>query len=450
MQSSARITAELGPRVRYLLLAAGVALSTACLDSTSPNDHSSNSTIQQPIALATFPSTCASTLAAVTGYLTDGSLFEFCIPANPVGLLLYAHGYTQAGSTLGIVDDSVPTGTGGMERVSDIATSAGFVFGTTSYPHVGLNGPEGVASLSLLKEAYTSAVAPLPAGALTYVAGVSEGGMVAGLAAEGTSGDFQGVLAACGPVGDLRAQLNYFGDFRVLFDYFFPGVLGPPWTDGPEYGAADRSYVAAHWAVYKQQILAAILTHPLATSQLITTSRAPIDPLDPASVGETVVGVLWYNIFATDDSRQRLGGRPFDNHNHYYTGSLNDSRLNATVKRFTAQRKALATIASEFRTTGALQLPVVTDHTLLDPIVKASQELLYATKVALAGQSARLTQLAVARYGHCAFTVPELQLALSTLVQKTSGAMLAATEPGAVITTPHFGAFSMLGRPVMP
>ena len=445
----ARFAAGSGPRARHCLLAAGAALTAACSDSTSPDDRSDSTPPPPPSpSLASFASTCPLTTTALTGTLPDGALFEFCIPAAPAGLLLYAHGYTQAADALAIRDEEVPDGSGGSVRLSELTTSLGFVFGTTSYPHVGLNGREGVTSLSLLKAAFITAAGPLPTGAPTYVAGVSEGGMIAGLAAEQTSGEFQGVLSTCGPVGDFRAQLDYFGDFRVLFDYFFPGVLGPAWTDGPDYGAADRAYVADHWEAFQTRILAAIRARPLATAQLLATSRAPIDPLDPASVGETVVGVLWYNIFATDDARQRLGGRPFDNHDRYYRGSFNDARLNAAVQRFRADPTALATIAAEFQTTGALQLPVVTDHTLLDPIVKASQELAYAGRVALAGQIARLTQLAVPRYGHCAFTAPELQLALATLVQKTTGATLAASRVSTAPTAPRFGAFARLGRPM--
>jgi hypothetical protein len=445
MPPSADSIAALRYPVRQLVLLTGTLLSAACFD--SPTSPDTPSTSPSPSWLESFASTCPAGVTAVTGVLSDGALYELCIPAGPLGVLLYAHGYTQAASPLAIQDEFIPTGSGGVQRVSEIVTSLGFVFAATSYPHVGLNGPEAVASLSLLKAATTVSV-QLPPGAQTYVAGVSEGGMVAALAAEEPAGDFQGVVAACGPVGDFQAQLNYFGDFRVLFDYFFPGVLGPAWTDGPNYGARARAKVAADWSYYQTQVLAALKANPLATAQLLATSRAPVDPLDPSSIGETVIGVLWYNIFATDDARARLGGRPFDNDDRHYTGSFDDARLNARVKRFTAEPVALSTIATEFQTTGQLQIPVVTDHTLLDPIVKASQELAYAAKVFSAGQIARLSQLAVPRYGHCAFTVPELQLALATLVQKTSGATL-AVAPAETVTAPRFGAFAALGKPDM-
>ena len=88
----------------------------------------------------------------------------------------------------------------------------------------------------------------------------------------------------------------------MLFDYFFPGVLGPAWADDADYGAAARAQVAANWNLYQAQIIAALQARPLAAAQLIAVSRAPINPLDLNSVGQTVIAVLWYNIFSTDDA----------------------------------------------------------------------------------------------------------------------------------------------------
>lgn len=59
----------------------------------------------------------------------------------------------------------------------------------------------------------------------TYIVGASEGGLITTLLVERSPQLFAGGVAACGPIGDFRAQTDYFGDFRVLFDYFFPGVI---------------------------------------------------------------------------------------------------------------------------------------------------------------------------------------------------------------------------------
>jgi len=436
-------------RRRRLVLCAAAVLSAACSDLPTAND--SSSTTPEAHLLTTNPATeCPTGTSGTEGTLDDGSLYEFCLPsppAIPLGLVLYAHGYSQPGTPLTVVDNAIPVGDGTTRRVSEVVTSLGLVFGTTSYPHVGLNGPEGVASLHTLKQAFTTNY-PQAAALPTHLVGVSEGAFITALAAEQMTNDYNGVLAACGPVGDFRTQINYYGDFRVLFDYFFPGVLGPAWADDADYGAAARAQVAANWDFYQAQIIAALRARPLAAAQLISVSRAPVNPLDLNSIGETVIAVLWYNIFSTDDAVQRLGGRPFENRSQFYTGSLNDFLLNARVRRFTAQATALTTIQSGFTTTGALKMPVVTDHTLLDPAVPARQEIIYASKVAVAGQSARLEQFVVPRYGHCAFTVGELEQAFGTLVQQTAGPVLAISGVTTAQPELRFGAFADLGKPM--
>ena len=67
----------------------------------------------------------------------------------------------------------------------------------------------------------------------TYVSAVSEGGLVAALLAERSPDVFFGALAACGPIGSFNAQIDYIGNFRVLFDYFFPGVIPGSAIDDP-------------------------------------------------------------------------------------------------------------------------------------------------------------------------------------------------------------------------
>jgi hypothetical protein len=91
---------------------------------------------------------------------------------------------------------------------------------------------------------------------------------------------------------------------------------------------------------------------------------------------------------------------------------------------------------------------VVTDHTLLDPIVRARQELAYAAKVAVAGESDKLSQFVVPRYGHCAFSVGELLLAFGRLVQETAGPALAISSTAVEQPGLRFGAFAPLGRPM--
>jgi pimeloyl-ACP methyl ester carboxylesterase len=250
----------------------------------------------------------------------------------------------------------------------------------------------------------------------SVIIGFSEGGLVATLAVERHPDLFDGALAGCGPIGDFGAQLNYIGDFRVVFDYLFPGIIPGTAVDIPE-------TVRARWdEIYVPAIVIAVAANFNAALELIRITGAPVAGNDLRSVAETTVGLLWYDVFGIGDARARLGGQPFDNATRVYTGSSNDAALNAGVDRFTADPAALAGLA-RLQTTGNLEVPLVTLHTAGDPIVPLSQAQLYGDKVSRAGKSSLLDQTAIDRFGHCTFEVPEVLAGFTTLMTKVRGAI---------------------------
>ena len=91
----------------------------------------------------------------------------------------------------------------------------------TSYRKTGLAVQEGIDDLHDLVTLFSSIHG---APTRTYLVGPSEGGLIATLAVERFPETFHGGISACGYIGNFRRQLDYIGDFRVLFDYFFPGV----------------------------------------------------------------------------------------------------------------------------------------------------------------------------------------------------------------------------------
>jgi pimeloyl-ACP methyl ester carboxylesterase len=327
-------------------------------------------------------------------------------------VVLYAHGYVAPQDPVAIPDDAVAG-----ESVSSTVTGLGFAYAATSYRANGLVGPEAVEDLVELEATIRGLYRPDPV--RTLVAGVSEGGLVATLAAERHPDLFDGALAACGPVGSLRQQLDHFDDFRVVFDYFFPGVIPGSIIDVPD-------SVTAHWEDrYAPAVALALLTHPTAARELIAVTGAPVSGDDLPSIILTSVGLLWYNVIGSSNGQARLGGQPFDNSQRVYAGSSDDEALNAGVQRFTADPAALERMG-EFETTGALHVPLVTLHTTGDPIVPVEQESLYADKVAQAGASPELTQQTVDRYGHCSFQTAEVLAAFSALLDRVAPPTAAA------------------------
>lgn len=322
------------------------------------------------------------------------------------GLVLYAHGYV-----------SVPEGTAdpdawkkqlalpGGPSLPALVTQYGFAFAASSYTKDGLAVLQGIEDTMDLIQVFQNKTGAVPA--RVFVTGVSEGGLIAAKALEQYPGRLNGGLAACGPIGDFPKQIHYFGDVRVLFDYFFPGVLPPSAIDIPP--SLMDNWPSAALAVGQQ-----LQNKPLKTLQLISTGKIPIG-LNPANAGDAILSALWYNVFATNDAKDTLGGNPFDNNPRWYSGSFNDWLLNLKVARFDASPAAV-TEMGKYQTTGNLARPLITLHTAWDPVVPSWQESLYANKVASAGKSHLLVRYPVPRYGHCAFNEGEVLIAFLTMV----------------------------------
>jgi pimeloyl-ACP methyl ester carboxylesterase len=253
------------------------------------------------------------------------------------------------------------------------------------------------------------------------VIGASEGGLITTLAAE-RGAPIAGGLALCGPIGNFRSQINYWGDFRVLFDYFYPGALPPsPIAIPPE--------VILNWETMYAPQIAGLIGNPanqLTTAQLLRTSRAPIDLADPVSAVSTTIGILSYNVFATNEAIVELkGGQPFDNKYKWYSGSANDWMLNGSggVQRFKADLIALTEINRYYQTSGKLKVPLVTMHTLGDPIVPYWHEPLYTGKTLFGGSVMKHINIPINRYGHCTFTAEEALAGFAVLNYMVTGTL---------------------------
>ncbi|XXX77274.1 hypothetical protein WMF30_00680 [Sorangium sp. So ce134] len=334
--------------------------------------------------------------------LPSGARIRLCIPrAGWNGdLLVWAHGYVSPLLPLDFYSFSFPEGFNPQQA----ALSRGFAFAATSYRRNGLAILPGVDDVRDLVQAFRERATP----AHTYLFGVSEGGLVTTLSLERYPELYSGGLAMCGPIGSFREQLDYFGDFRVLFDYFFPGVIpGSAIQIPPE-------VIAGWFTVYLPRVQAAIAANPGAARQLVRTAKAAFDPDDRETIATTIVSVLQFNIFATNDAVEQLGGNPYDNRGRLYFGSRNDLRLNLRVARFAASPVALGNVARH-ETTGDLSLPLVTLHTTLDELVPYWHEPLYLLKADTSDRGI-VVPIPVHRYGHCALTNDEILGSLALLV----------------------------------
>jgi hypothetical protein len=346
------------------------------------------------------------------GVQTSGAAYRICMPDSGKwnrGLVLYAHGYVSVNDPLGIPEGqlNLPGGT----SIPALITSLGYGFAVSGYSVNGLAVQQGVADLADLAGIFSARIGPPKA---IFILGPSEGGLVTALSVERYPHLYAGGMADCGPIGDFPAQVNYIGDFRVIFDYFFPGIIPGPADSVPP-------SVMAQWdAVYVPQIKAAVQANPAATDQLLKVTGAPVG-IASSTKQDTIVDVLWYAVFSTNDAKVKLGGQPFDNSKRIYHGSSNDLLLNRSVARFTADSVAVQQMKSYYNTSGLLSKPLVTMHTTGDPIIPYWHEPLYTAKTLISGSAAKHIEYPVQAYGHCNFTTDQALKGFFTLIILAGG-----------------------------
>ena len=343
-----------------------------------------------------------------TQTLSSGEKYQICKPANWNGeLVIFAHGYIPESEPIRLPQEA--------SKFAPLLVSLGYAFATTSYRQNGLAIQSGIEDIIRLRKKFIQNYGQPKQ---VYLTGISEGGIITTLALERYPQLFSGGLSLCGACGSFQGQINYYADFRVLFDYFFKDLL-----PGNAISIPDK--LIKNWDnVYVPAVQKAIRQKPETTLKLLRTAQAPFDPEKPGTIEQTVLAALWFNVFTNRDAVRKLGGQPMDNKTRNYSGTgsaAEDKQLNAKVERFAANPVATENIRKYYETTGNLSRPLVMGHTTKDPIQMFWNLPLYQAKTFLNGKSAYFTGIPVERYGHCTFTDSEIVSGLSLMLQKIKG-----------------------------
>jgi pimeloyl-ACP methyl ester carboxylesterase len=412
-----------GPRPRLTLKATGA----VCLLSLSLircADHPGQPSAPErpepsPAAPAIFGMSC------IDGHLASGAPYQICV--NKAlwngALVVFVPGYTNPAAT-----PSTPSGDIGGLSAADVVTSLGYGWAATGFRETGLLVPETWIAQDLLSLVQT-AKTNLKSTGRVYLTGGSQGGLITTLGVERYPQVFTGGgLAACGPIGSYRRQLQYVGDFRTVFDFYFDPVIAnwPLWTQSDlDNGAIDPAF----WnAAHRAAVASAIQMKPARTANLLSVTKAPIDPANAGPTTRlTVDDLLRYTFVGTQEAMAKLEGLAYGNAGRTYSGSSNDAALNARIQRFTFTASEAA--LGKLETTGRLSRPLVTIHTTGDHIVPEWHEALYRNKTSRSLSSwLRHSRITVSRYGHCTFTPGEVLGAFALLVLKATGQNLVLTQ----------------------
>ena len=344
----------------------------------------------------------------IDGTAADGSLYEIVVPsAWNHQLVLYAHGIVDPQMPVALPSDS------GFTTLRDQLVASGFAVAYSSYASNGFALADGARDTAALRDTFIRRVARP---AKIFLVGVSLGGGVVIDLAEQHPRDYDGVLPMCGLIGGSPLEVNYVGNARVLFDYFFPGVLPGTLLHTPLLPYDPSTPGNAGYAV-----TAALVTglNPTASPTLPTLQLANALGLEAASPTEIITGlveVLGFDVRYVNDLLVRTNlASPYGNLFTWYTGSLNDKALNAGVERVKGTPEGYAYLFRYYQPTGDVRIPTVTLHTTRDPLVPYWHEAIYLKLARLHRRDSLLVEEYVNRFGHCEFQASEVATAFSGL-----------------------------------
>jgi pimeloyl-ACP methyl ester carboxylesterase len=348
----------------------------------------------------------ASAQQVFDGTASDGSLYEFKVPtAWNHQLVLYAHGIVDPQEPIALPSDI------GFTTFRDALVAEGFAVGYSSFAANGYAIREGVRDTSQLRITFAKLVGKP---SKTFLVGLSLGSGVVIDLAERFPHDYDGVMPMCGLLGGSPLEVEYVGNARVLFDYFFPGVI-----KGTLLHTALQTYDPTTPGNVGYDVAVALM-EGLQTPTLPTLQLANALGLEYASAPELVTGlieVLGFDVRYVNDllTRTHLAS-PYDNTFIWYTGSLNDKALNAGVERVKGTPEGFEYLFRYYQPTGEVRIPTLSLHTTRDPLVPYWHEAVYHALATEHHRQGLLVQQSVNRFGHCEFETSEVANAFAGLV----------------------------------
>jgi pimeloyl-ACP methyl ester carboxylesterase len=302
------------------------------------------------------------------------------------GLVVYCHGYQVASAPyrFDLLRGAV---------LRQLFLKRGFAFAESAYSRQGWAIKEGVEDTEALRRYFVRTYGEVRE---AYVLGHSMGGVITLATIERYPEAYQGALPMCGP---LNASLNGLQervfDMLATFDALFPGVVGP------------LTGLAAGAKLDGARVKAAIDGAPERAASY--AARYSL-----AGQGE-IPGVLPFFYEINRELQARAGGNPFDNRQTIYDGFGDDLSLNRTIQRVAADPRARDYLRQYHLPTGMVARPVLSLHTIHDPLIPGRYISDYAAITRLTGRQDLFTAKFTAGRGHCAFTPQQMDTAFDEL-----------------------------------
>ena len=358
----------------------------------------------------------------------NGAPYRIRVPANWNGtLLVFAHGYRDKADHPGEVDNRNP----------DIAPSPaleapllaqGFALAGSAYRDNGWAIEEGIQDTKDLAVLFRETIAKPDR---TILWAVSLGTIISFKSMEQFGGIYDGALCTCG----VGAGATRIWDNGIPGYLAYDVIFGVPSTWGTV--GEVRNDIDFDTEVVPK--LAAEVGNPFNFSKFEfirlvagTPGRGITPPPPPAFYPGWVFTDFFFLTEARAELQRRAGGPFVENVDHLYSLTNAEKAYLATlgiptavVNGWLAQMNARRNISAapaprnyvRLNTdyNGKIKHPVLTMHTIVDPLVVVANESAYAELIGATGREDRLFQTYTNGNGHCAFTGTQFVIAVGAI-----------------------------------
>jgi len=345
----------------------------------------------------------------ITGTTADGAQYAIYVPTSWNGdVVFYAHGVIppQAPVVLPVPQQDWDD----IASLRDALGQAGFAIAYSSFGENGYAIKEGIQRTHQLRGIFTSRVGRPNR---SFLIGHSLGAQVVQALAETYPGQYNGALAMCGVLGGTKFQIDYVGNTRALFDFFYPGVLPGNVMEMPEnVDPVNQIQLPA---------LNAVLSNQAPLPLIAFANQTRLAGNTPPEIITSLLNALVYHALGVNDLLARTHGHIlFDNSKTFYSSALVPDAyyvpVNQHIARFTATPDAFAWLANNYEPTGDLQIPMITLHKTRDRLVPFRHDSVYQAAVDKAGRSANLLRRSQDSFGHCDLGLPAMMQSFNDLV----------------------------------
>ncbi len=319
----------------------------------------------------------------------NGAKFRIDVPDNwNGGLVMYCHGYSTTPANF--KPDAKPSAS------LEVFLSAGYAVAQSGYSGIGWAVQEAIDDTQALRRYFTARYGKPKE---TFITGQSMGAFTTMALIEKYPSDYDAALSLCGPLApSIWYKLRTAFDTRVLYDYYFPGVLPSPVDIPANFERSKENEDKVMKTLEAKPEVAETLRH---YTNIRTTQE--------------LANLLVFWTYQLMDMDKRSGGNPFDNRNTIYIGVPDNNTVNDGVKRYAADPRAAEYLRTYYTPTGHLTRPMLDIHTTYDPLVPPWIPNTYAYLTQNAGSQDLFVLQYVKHDGHCKIEPGEIGRAFQQL-----------------------------------